>query len=252
MFDMIRMRILHGNPAVPNLRKATIRDPYVSFPAIDAARCGGCGFTCASVCPTGAISVNPFSIDLGACILCGDCAEYCGKDAIRFENRVRTYATDRESLVVRGGTSYDAYAANAVKRNAVRRIIGKRSLRLRQVSAGGCNGCELELGACTNVNFDMGRFGIEWVASPRHADGIVVSGPVTANMEKALYDTYESVPEPKVVVACGACAVHGGLFAKSPEITRRFFEDHVPNLYVPGCPPHPLTIANGLYDLLHL
>jgi Ni,Fe-hydrogenase III small subunit/NAD-dependent dihydropyrimidine dehydrogenase PreA subunit len=252
MFDMIRMRVLHGNPAVPDLRKASVSDPFISYPAIDASHCKDCPETCASICPTTAIGLNPLRIDLGMCILCGDCAEYCGNQAISFESRVRTYSTERESLVVRANTTYESYIGRAMKLAGARNILGKRSLRLRQVSAGGCNGCELELGACTNVNFDMGRFGIEWVASPRHADGIVITGPISSNMEKALFDTYEAVPNPKIVVACGTCATGGGLFAASPEISRRFFAEHKPDLFIPGCPPHPLTVINGLYDLLHL
>jgi len=125
-----------------------------------------------------------------------------------------------------------------------------RSLKLRQVSAGGCNGCEFELNACGNVNFDMGRFGIEFVSSPRHADGIVITGPVTIPMAVALEDTYLAIPDPKIVVAVGACAISGGIFAGAPAINREFFDKYRVDLYVPGCPVHPLTFINGLLDFL--
>jgi Ni,Fe-hydrogenase III small subunit len=130
----------------------------------------------------------------------------------------------------------------------MQRLFG-RSLKLRQVSAGGCNGCEAELVALGNVVFDLGRFGIQFVASPRHADGIVVAGPVTRNMESALRATYAAVPAPKLVIAVGACAVSGGPFAGSPAISG--VPSDIPvDLYVPGCPPHPLTVLDGLLRLL--
>jgi Ni,Fe-hydrogenase III small subunit len=125
-----------------------------------------------------------------------------------------------------------------------------RSLRLRSVVAGSCNGCEAELTALGNVVFDLARFGIQFVASPRHADGIVVTGAVNTNMREALLRTYEAVPDPKLVIAVGACAISGGPFRESPEVTQGI-GDLVPvDLWVPGCPPHPLTMLDGLLRLL--
>jgi Ni,Fe-hydrogenase III small subunit len=131
----------------------------------------------------------------------------------------------------------------------MRRLFG-RSLRLRQVSAGGCNGCEAELVALNNVVFDLSRFGIQFVASPRHADGIVITGPVTHNMEFALRKTYDAVPAPKIVIAVGACAISGGPFASSAVARDGVPQDIPVDLYVPGCPPHPATLLDGLLRLL--
>lgn len=130
-----------------------------------------------------------------------------------------------------------------------RKLFG-RSLRLRQVSAGGCNGCEVEVAALQNVVFDFQRFGIQFVASPRHADGLLVTGPVTRNMELALRKTYDAVPAPKLVIAAGACAISGGPFAGHPEVLGGASASVPVDLYIAGCPPHPLTLLDGLLKLL--
>ena len=134
-------------------------------------------------------------------------------------------------------------------RKEIKKVFGK-SLKLRQVSAAGCNGCEMELNACNNVNFDMSRFGIDFVASPRHADGIVITGPITKNMAYALEDCYKSVPAPKLVILCGACAISGGIYQDSTEINREFLEKYPVDLYIPGCPVHPLTFINGVLSYI--
>jgi Ni,Fe-hydrogenase III small subunit len=125
-----------------------------------------------------------------------------------------------------------------------------RSLKLRQVSAGGCNGCELDLAVLQTLGFDLGRFGIQIVASPRHADGIVITGPVTHNMEFALRETYAAVPTPKIVVALGSCAISGGPFAGSNRQLNGVPGDIPVDLYIPGCTPHPLTILDGFLRML--
>jgi Ni,Fe-hydrogenase III small subunit len=154
-------------------------------------------------------------------------------------------ATSREGLLLREGGDVTPEAAS----REIRRLFG-RSLKLRSVSAGGCNGCELELNALGNVNFDMGRFGIEFVASPRHADGIVISGTTTRAMAHALEATYEAVPKPKLLILFGACAISGGIFQGSDQLAREFIEKHRVDLYIPGCPPHPLTFIHGLLEYL--
>jgi Ni,Fe-hydrogenase III small subunit len=134
-------------------------------------------------------------------------------------------------------------------RKEIKKVFGK-SLKLRQVSAAGCNGCEMELNAAGNANFDMGRFGIDFVASPRHADGIVITGPITKNMAYALEDCYKSTPDRQVVILCGTCAISGGIFKDSTELNREFLDKYKIDLYIPGCPVHPLTFINAILDFI--
>jgi Ni,Fe-hydrogenase III small subunit/NAD-dependent dihydropyrimidine dehydrogenase PreA subunit len=216
-------------------------------PEIDPARCiAGCS-DCVSACPTGALTVGEAgpAVDLGRCIFCAECAAGCPTGAIAFTRDWRLAGSRRADLIL---TDAARPRVEALGRE-LRRLVG-RSLRLRQVSAGGCNGCEVEANALGNVVFDAGRFGIEFVASPRHADGILVTGPVTENMREALLITYEAVADPRLVIAAGACAISGGLFRGRVEVADGV-EDLLPvDLYIPGCPPHPITILDGLLRLL--
>lgn len=131
----------------------------------------------------------------------------------------------------------------------IQKLFG-RSLKLRAVTAGSCNGCDLELQALNNVVFDLSRFGIQFVASPRHADGLVVTGPASRNMELALKKTYDAVPDPKIVIAVGACAINGGPFEGSPDVLNGADKVVPVDLYIPGCPPHPLILLDGFLKLL--
>ena len=131
----------------------------------------------------------------------------------------------------------------------LRRLFG-RSLKLRQVSAGGCAACEADTNVLGTIGWDLGRFGIQFVASPRHADGLLITGPVSKNMELALRKTYTAVPEPKIVIAVGACAIAGGPFVGHPQVHNGAGALLPVDLFIPGCPPHPLTILDGLLRLL--
>ena len=216
-------------------------------PEIEPSPCiSGCA-ECIEVCPTGALSVSETGphLDLGACIFCTECSAACPEEVISFTRDWRLAGSGRSNLVV---NSNERPRVEELGRE-LRRLLG-RSLRLRQVSAGGCNGCEVEVNALGNVVFDAGRFGIEFVASPRHADGILITGPVTAHMRDALLMTYDAVADPRLVIAAGACAISGGLFRGHSEVANGV-ETLLPvDLYVPGCPPHPLTILDGLLRLL--
>jgi Ni,Fe-hydrogenase III small subunit len=125
-----------------------------------------------------------------------------------------------------------------------------RSLKLRQVSAGGCNACEADTNVLTTVVFDLSRFGIRFVASPRHADGLLITGPATENMALALQKTYDALAEPRLVIAVGACAISGGPFAGHAEVRNGATALLPVDLFIPGCPPHPITILDGLLRLL--
>ncbi len=202
----------------------------------------------AEICPTGAIDTNPVSIDLGRCAFCGECAlQY--PDKIKFTTDYKISTNKRDRLVIREGDNESIKLDPALIRKEIHKIFG-RSLKLRQVSAGGDNSCELELNACGNVNFDMGRYGIEFVASPRHADGIVITGPITENMNDPLRICYDAIPDPKIIILAGTDTISGGLFIESPSIDRRFLNECNIDLFVPGNPVHPLTFINGVLDLI--
>ncbi len=214
-------------------------------PILAPERCGAGCDACAASCPTSAISTAALTLDMGRCVFCGLCEGACPTGAIRFSSDHRLAHTDRTALRLDGQERDRILTLGA----ELRRLFS-RSLRLRQVSAGGCNGCEQELVATGNVVFDASRFGIEFVASPRHADGIVITGPVSRNMEVALRATYAAVPKPTLVIAVGACAISGGVFAESPETCGGVPSDIPVDLYVPGCPPHPLVFLEGVLRLL--
>lgn len=252
MIEILKARLRLGAQTVawPD-GAARFPERYRGRPVLDPARCPpGCA-ACVEACPGEAIAApgQPgFALDLGRCSFCGACAEACPADALRFTRDFRLAVRTREELLVTGD---EAKLARALDER-MQALFG-RSLRLRQVSAGGCNGCEAELNATSNIQFDLSRFGIQFVASPRHADGIVVTGPVTENMLTALRKTYEAVPAPKLVIAVGVCAISGGAFAGSPVVNDGIAGalPGVPvDLYVPGCPPHPITIGDGLLRLL--
>jgi Ni,Fe-hydrogenase III small subunit len=132
---------------------------------------------------------------------------------------------------------------------AARRRLG-RSLSIREVDAGSCNGCELEIHALGNAFYDLERFGLRFVASPRHADVLMVTGPVTKNMREALRRTYDATPDPKWVVAVGDCALDGGIFSGSYAVAGGVHEVVPVDLHIRGCPPSPTQLLKGLLALL--
>jgi len=225
---------------------AALPERFRGAPVLDSSKCQeGCE-ACVEACPTEALSfAGQLRLDLGRCLFCNECAEACPSGALRFTPDFRMATRGREDLVI---GEREIPLATALEEEAVR-LFG-RSLRLRQVSAGGCNGCETEVNALSNVVFDLARFGIQFVASPRHSDGLLVTGPVTANMRPALRKTYEAVPAPKLVIAVGACAISGGPYVGHPEAEDGADRVVPVDLYIPGCPPHPLTILDGLLRLL--
>jgi len=220
---------------------------YRGRPQCDPAKCrAGCK-ACVEACPTGAIhrKGSGVSIDLGRCLFCADCTDACPTKAIEFTSEYRMATRGRNDLVA----DDRAYAVARALDGQARRLFG-RSLKLREVSAGGCNACEADTNVLSTVVFDLGRFGIQFVASPRHADGLLITGTVPKNMELALKKTYEAVASPKLVIAVGACAISGGVFADNPEAGKGASEVVPVDLYIPGCPPHPITILDGMLRLL--
>ena len=199
------------------------------------------------LCPVNAIASNPVSIDMGKCTYCGECAMRF-PNKIRFTSEYKISTNERERLIVKEGEDKLVEVNPETVRSEIHRVFGS-SLKLRQVSAGGDNSCEWELNASNNVQFDMGRYGIEFVASPRHADGIVITGPITENMAEALQICYDAVPEPKIIVLVGTDAISGGIHVASSALNRSFLDKYPVDLYIPGNPAHPLTIINGLLDL---
>lgn len=202
----------------------------------------------AEICPTGAISAAPLSIDLGKCVFCGECARKF-PSAIRFTKDYKISSATREGLVIRAGQDQPLIVDPAKVRNDIRKYFGQ-SLKLRQVSAAGDNSCEWELNAAGNVNFDMGRFGIEFVASPRHANGVVITGPISKNMAEPLQICYDAIPHPKLIVLAGTDAISGGVFVDSDALDRSFLNKYPVDLYIPGNPVHPLTFINGILQLI--
>jgi Ni,Fe-hydrogenase III small subunit/formate hydrogenlyase subunit 6/NADH:ubiquinone oxidoreductase subunit I len=226
----------------------------------------------AEVCPTGAISLSDngdsrkVTVDYGLCVFCGLCAEASSDQAVRITQEFELATSDRRNLVLtaeytlnadhthRGLGKVDRRLVNAETdveslghkaREAIQKSLG-RSLAIREVDAGSCNGCELEIVALNNPIHDIERFGMHFVASPRHADMLLVTGPVTRNMELALLKTYRAMSEPKVVVAVGACGISGGIFGENYASLGGVDKVLPVDVYIPGCPPRPQALLHGI------
>jgi Ni,Fe-hydrogenase III small subunit/NAD-dependent dihydropyrimidine dehydrogenase PreA subunit len=253
VFDTIRHRLKRGceTMAYPKGAAPPLPDRHGGALRLDATRCSDGCTACLPVCPTQAITRaagGPAALDLGRCIFCAACVEACPTGAIAQTGDHRMAVRRREELVLGGRGEESVRLARALD-GKLRRLFG-RSLRLRQVSAGGCNGCEADVNVLGTIGWDLSRFGIQFVASPRHADGLLVTGPVSHNMHLALQKSYEAVPEPRIVIAVGACAIAGGPFVGSPQVHDGAAAVVPVDLFIPGCPPHPLTILDGLLRLL--
>lgn len=245
MYNNFKILYHQGKQFIPDVTTAKVPGIFRGRPVISTVKVDETGLT--QLCPVDAISTNPVSIDLGKCTFCGECALRF-PEKISFTTDYKIAANERESLIVKEGDDKLVVINPGKVRKEIHSVFG-HSLKLRQVSAGGDNSCEWELGAANNVQFDMGRFGIEFVASPRHADGIVITGPITENMAEALQICYDATPDPKIIVLVGTDAISGGVFAGSPALNRSFLDKYQIDLYIPGNPAHPLTIINGLLDL---
>jgi len=246
MFDNLKIIFHQGKQYIPNVKTVEVPGIYRGRPIISTLKVDEKSLK--SICPLGAIELNPVRLNLGKCNFCGECS-FRFPDKIRFTKDYKLSSNTTEGLIVTEGEDKPIVLSEQLIRPEIRKFFSG-SLKLRQVSAAGDNSCELELNASGNVQFDMGRFGIEFVASPRHADGIVITGPISKNMATALQLTYEAIPDPKIIILVGVDAISGGIFADSPALDRTFLERYKPDLYIPGNPAHPLTIINGILSLL--
>ena len=245
MVNEFTVMLHNGRQYIPDLRNVNLKTPFRGRPEISTVKVDEQALV--DICPLNAISANPVRIDMGKCSFCAECA-FAFPEKIRFTQDYLTSSNVRENLIIKEGENNPIVFEKDKTRKEVRETFSK-SIKLRQVSAGGDNSCEYELGASGNANFDMNRYGIEFVASPRHADGIVITGPITENMAEALQICYDAIPSPKIIVLVGVDAISGGIFAGSPAIDRSFLDKYHIDLYIPGNPAHPLTIVNAILDL---
>jgi Ni,Fe-hydrogenase III small subunit/Pyruvate/2-oxoacid:ferredoxin oxidoreductase delta subunit len=251
MLKILRARCHQGyrTTKYPYGKPPDLPERFVGRPEIDGSKCvAGCN-ACAEACPTQAIcpksGTHDLHLDLGRCIFCRDCQIACESGAISFTQEFRMGESVRENLVI----SDNAVPSSIDLDIAIQKVLG-RSLKLRQVSAGGCNACEADTNVLNTVGWDLGRFGIQFVASPRHADGLLITGSVTENMRLALEKTYQAVPSPKIVIALGACAISGGPCLDHAEVHNGAASVVPVDVFVPGCPPHPLTILDALLKVV--
>lgn len=264
MFKILQQTFQAGIVTAPYpAAKAKLSSHFRGAPEFDFAQWRDAR-PAAEVCPTGAIEVQDkealrrVTVDYGRCVFCSECAAASPDGAVRITKEFELAAAERKDLVFSAEYSLDAKGAQVrmlsapdtartgqALKNEIHRVLG-RSLAIREVDAGSCNGCELEINALNNPIHDIERFGIHFVASPRHADMLLVTGPVTRNMELALRKTYNATPYPKLVVAAGACGISGGMFGVN-YATRGGVDQVIPvDVYVPGCPPRPQALLHGI------
>ncbi|MBU3176984.1 NADH-quinone oxidoreductase subunit NuoB [Clostridium estertheticum] len=224
----------------------TINDPLenneFSYGKIVAEQnvCDNCG-KCMNVCPVNAIKINTIinaehlvSVDDKKCIYCRNCVDICPKSVLKMTSDYKMSQLELEGDKLREKI-YKTF---------------RRSLVLRVVDTGSCNACMSELNALSNTFYDISRFGINVSPSPRHADGLVVTGPVTINMKEALEKTYQAMAEPKIVIAVGGCAYSGGVFKEGDGVYGTLKDILSVDLVIPGCPPSPQAIIFGLLKIM--
>jgi len=238
------IRNLLGKPVAESIAKNETRDILMPF----AEECLHCG-KCADNCPVGAIHINgKWSVDLGRCVFCLECTEVCSNKKL-IKIQAPDYVLSKEDLIVTEGVR-PTYGNERLPKEMTKPF--GRSVSIREIDAGSCNACETEINCCSNPYYDMSRFGLKIVASPRHADILLVTGPMTNNMKEAAKRTYDATSSPKLVVACGSCAISGGLFVKgdvNPGATDGVMKA---NVYIIGCPPSPDRIVRSILGAMGL
>lgn len=246
IFEDLKILNRLGKQFIPDVTKPSLPGPFKGRPEISTEKVDEEALV--ALCPTQAISRAPVSIDMGKCVMCGECS-FAFPSKIKFTTDYKIATNVRERLIVSEGRSTPITLDENKIRQEIRSLFG-RSLKLREISAAGSNADEAELNACGNPNFDMGRFGIEFLASPRHCDGIVITGPISENMADPLEVCYNAVPSPKIIILVGTDAISGGIFSGSGALNRTFLDKYAIDLFVPGNPPHPLTFVNGVLELV--
>ena len=244
MLKVLKNRLEQGNRTSKYPKEAiNLYTRYRGLPKINKNCPTDLINACALACPQEAINTKTCQIDLGRCVFCGQCETQSKGEFVKFTQNFEMAVANYDHLLTDGSLPELAQEAKA----HFKKLFG-RSLQLRQVSAAGCNACEADTNVLNTPFFDLSRFGIQFVASPRHADGIHVTGPISKNMKTALLTTFEAVPSPKVVIASGSCSISGGPFRGSNEIIGDLNSLIPVDLFIPGCPPHPLTTLHALLN----
>lgn len=239
----------HGWQYIPDLNNVTLTEEFRGRVELSETSDMSDVEAAAKICPTQAITTAPFSLDMGRCLFCGECALRAPRN-IRFTNDYKIGSTSREALIVTPQTKSVEFHQQNVRKEIPK--LFSRALKLRQVSAAGDASVEMELNATGNVNFDFGRYGVEFVASPRHADGVVITGPISKSMAEPLDICFKAIPDSKIVIVCGSEAISGGLYAQSKAVDRSFLEKYHVDLWLPGTPTHPMTFIDGVMNLIGL
>ncbi|MGI6751673.1 MAG: NADH-quinone oxidoreductase subunit NuoB [Anaerovoracaceae bacterium] len=259
MLDKTRKMLNYPRLTQDSLKRPAILDYFPGNPVINREMCTIC-MECAERCPTNAIIPDglegKLGIDHGLCIYCMLCKEICPEGAIAMDKQIFNVEKDRQGLTNKTLIITEDETKSLVWENIGKELKAKikgvfgRSLHIREVDSGSCNGCDYEINALNNPFIDVERFGISFVASPRHADMLLVTGTAVRNMEQALIKTYNATPDPKLVVAVGSCACSGGIF-RDTYATNNGIDTIVPvDVYVPGCPPRPQAIVYGILQAI--